>query len=92
MYVETELVQSNNIAKISSIYGDREEGRERRLPGLLYADDLVLCVESHEDLRTMVGCFVEMCRRGPKVNACKSKVMMLNEEEGLKYEVHVDGK
>ena len=27
----------------------QEEGRECRLPGLLYADDLVLCGESEED-------------------------------------------
>ena len=29
----------------------QEEGREYRLPGLLYADDLVLCGELEEDLR-----------------------------------------
>ena len=34
--------------------------RERRLPGLLYADDLVLYGDSEEDLRAMVGCFVEV--------------------------------
>ena len=39
--------------------GDGEEGREWRLPGLLYADDLVLSVESEKDLRTMVARFVE---------------------------------
>ena len=32
-----------------------EDGREWRLPGLLYADDLVLHGESEEDLRVMVG-------------------------------------
>ena len=32
-----------------------EDGREWRVPGLLYADDLVLCSESEEDLRMMVG-------------------------------------
>ena len=32
-----------------------------------------------------------MCRRGLKVIAGKSKVMVLNGEEGLKCEVHVDG-
>ena len=42
--------------------GDRKEGREWRLPGLLYADDLVLCDESEEDLPVMVGRFVEVCR------------------------------
>ena len=30
-----------------------EDGREWRLLGLLYADDLVLCGESKEDLRVM---------------------------------------
>ena len=44
--------------------GDEKEGSEihggweRRLPGLLYADDLVLYGES-ENLRVMVGQFVE---------------------------------
>ena len=33
-----------------------------------------------------------MCRRrGLKFNACKSKMMVLNGEEGLECEVHVDG-
>ena len=37
---------------------------EGRLPGLLYADDLVLCGESEEDLlRAMMGWFAEACRR-----------------------------
>ena len=36
--------------------------------------------------------FVEVCRRrGLKVNAGKSKVMILNGEEGFECEVHVDG-
>ena len=49
-----------------------EEGREWILFGLLYEDDLVLCGELEEDLRAMVGCFVEVCRRrGLKVNAGK---------------------
>ena len=69
-----------------------EEGRERRLPSILYADDLVLCGELEEDLRTMMRRFVELPRRrGLKVNADKSKVMVLDGEEGLKCEVHVDG-
>ena len=33
---------------------DKEEGREWRLPGLLYADDLVLFGELEENLRVMV--------------------------------------
>ena len=58
------------------------------MPGLLYADYLVLCGESEEDLRVMVGQFAEVCRRrGLKFNAGKSKVMVLNGEEGLVCEV-----
>ena len=34
-----------------------ENGGNRRLPGLLYTDDLVLCGESEEKLRVMVGRF-----------------------------------
>ena len=65
---------------------------EGRLPGLLYADDLVLCGESEEDLRTMVGWFVEVCiRKGVKVNGGRSKVMALNGEERLECDVYVDG-
>ena len=61
-----------------------ENRREWRLLGLLYADDLVLCDESEENLRVMVGRFAEVCkRRGLKVSARKSKVMVLNGEEGL---------
>ena len=68
------------------------DGRDWKLPGLLYADDLVLCGESEEDLRGMVGQFAEVCRRrGMKVSAGKSMVMVLNEEEELKCGVHVDG-
>ena len=37
-------------------------GREWRLPGLLYVDDLVLCGESEEDLMVMLGWFTEVCR------------------------------
>ena len=47
----------------------QEEGREWRLPGLLYADDLVLYGKLEEDLKAMVGCFVDVCRRrGLSVN------------------------
>ena len=59
----------------------------------MYADDLVLCGESEEDLRAMMGRFADLCRRrGMKVSSGKSKVMVLNREEGLECEVHVDGK
>ena len=62
------------------------------MPGLLYAYDLVLCGESEEDLRVMVGRFAEVCRRrGLKVNAGKSNMMVLKGEESLEYEVYVDG-
>ena len=48
----------------------------------MYADDLVLCGESEEDLKVMVGRFAEVCRRrGLKINAEKSKVISLNGEE-----------
>ena len=40
-----------------------EDGRKCRLPGFLYVDDLVLCFESEEDLRVMLGRFAEVCRR-----------------------------
>ena len=40
----------------------------------LYAADLVLCSESEEDLRAMVGHFFEVCRRrGLKVNAVRAR-------------------
>ena len=48
----------------------------------LYADDLFLCGELENDLGAIVGL---------KFNAGKSKVMVLNREEGLECEVHEDG-
>ena len=40
----------------------------------------------------MVGRFADVCRkRGQTDNEGKRKVMVLNVEEGLKCEVHVDG-
>ena len=58
-----------------------EEGREWRLPGLLYAGDSVLGGDLEEVLRVMVKRFAEMCRRRRlKFNAGKSKVMVLSEE------------
>ena len=58
----------------------------------MYAYDLVFCGESEEDLKAMVGHFVEVCRRrGLKVNAGKNKVMVLGGEEGLECEVCIDG-
>ena len=61
-----------------------QEGIEWRLPGLLYADD------SEEDLRVMVERLVEACRSSSlEVNAGRSKVMVLNGEEGLECQVHM---
>ena len=58
----------------------------------MYADDLVLCGELEEDLRAMVGRFFQVCRRRElKVNVGKGKVMVMNREERLECEVHVDG-
>ena len=68
-----------------------EEGREWRLPGLWNAGDLVLCGESGENLRVMVGRYGGVCRRrGLNVKAGKSKVMVMNGEEVLECEVRVD--
>ena len=68
-------------------------GREWRLPDLLYTDNMVLCGELEEDLRVMVERFIKVCRRrGLKVNAGKSKEILLGGEEGLECEVCVDGK
>ena len=68
--------------------GYGEEKREWRLPGLLYAEDLLLCDESEEDLRVMERCFVEVCRRRSlKVNAGKNKVMVLSGEEGYSWDM-----
>ena len=50
------------------------------------------CVGLQENLRVMVEWFVEVCRRrGLKINAGKSKMIVLNGEEELECEVHVDG-
>ena len=57
----------------------------------MYADDLVLFGESEEDLKVVMGCFVEVCRgRGLRVDPDKSKVMVLGGEEGLECVIHVD--
>ena len=45
---------------------------------------LVLCGKLEEDLRLLVGCFVEVCRRRElKVNAGRSMLMVLGKEYGL---------
>ena len=56
----------------------QDEIREWRLPGFLYAEDLVLCGESEEELRAIVGRFIEVITRsGLKINVSKSKVKFL---------------
>ena len=56
-----------------------EKGREWKLPGLLCANDFVLCGEWEEDLRAILGRFLEVCRRRVlKVNAGKWRVMVLS--------------
>ena len=63
------------------------ERREWRLP----TDDSVLYGELEKALKVMVF-LVELCRRrGLKVNADKSNVMVLGGEEGLECEIYVDG-
>ena len=48
----------------------QEGGREWRLPGFLYADDLVLCGESEEDLRVILERFIKVCKRRSE-NQCR---------------------
>ena len=51
------------------------------MSGFLYADDLVLCGESEDYLRVMVGYFVEVRKRmGLKVIVDESMMMMLGRE------------
>ena len=62
------------------------------LPGLLDADDIILCGESEEDLKAILELFVEVCRKkGRKVNADEINVIVLGVEKGLKWEICVDG-
>ena len=52
---------------------------------------MVLCGESEEDLKAIMGRFIEVCRRrGLKGNVGKSKVMLLDVEEGLECEICAD--
>ena len=60
-----------------------KEIREWRLLGLLHVDVLVLCGKLEEDLMTILGRLVEVCRkRCLTVNTCKNKVILLKREEG----------
>ena len=66
--------------------GRREESKDC-LASCMQMNDLVLWGES-EDLRSIVGGLIKVCRkRGLRVNAGKSKVMVLGGEEGLECEV-----
>ena len=66
-------------------------GSRTRLPGLLYADDLVLRGESKEDLRKWWDSLLRCVGEEDKVRAGKNKMMVLNGEDGLECEVYVDG-
>ena len=67
-----------------------EDERELRWLGLLYADDLVLCGESEEHLRVMVGQFADV--EGEDWKSMQVRVSdILNGELGLEHEVHLDG-
>ena len=56
----------------NTYFKHRSFGREWRLPASL---DLVLCGESEEYLKAIVGRFAEVCkRRGLKVNAGKERM------------------
>ena len=49
----------------------QEEGRDWGLPSLLCVDDLALCGESEEDLRSVVGRFIEVCRKKRSESQCR---------------------
>ena len=58
-----------------------EEGREWRLPGLLYTVNLVWGGEYEEDSKVMVGRFIKVYRKkGLKGKADESNMMVLGVE------------
>ena len=70
------------------------EGREGRLPGLLYADDLVIFgvffCKPEQDMKVMMERFVGVCRRiDMKTNANKSKVMSARWRGEIGGRIHV---
>ena len=67
-----------------------EEVGEWRLDDVLYVDLLVLVGKLEQDLKLMVECFVEICKRCLKVNVDKSEMIVLDGEEGLECEISVD--
>ena len=69
-----------------------EEGKNWRLLGLLYVDNMVLCDAQEEDPKTMMGRFVDVCRRmNLKINVDKRKTKVFGEEERSVCEVFVNG-
>ena len=70
-----------------------EVEREWKLIGFLCGDDLVLCSELEKNPRLMKGRLFVICKRGGlRVNADKSKVMVLEWEAELVGQVTVDRK
>ena len=68
-----------------------ENGREFRVPCLLYADDLALCSESEPNLRRLVERFGRVCKiKGMKANVDKSKIMVVS-EENTQCQIMFDG-
>ena len=56
----------------------------------MYADGLVLCGESEEEMRVMTHRLLIVCKRCvPNVNANKVKLMVLGGEEGTVREISV---
>ena len=68
------------------------ESKEWEIYKLLYADDTVLIADSEEQLQKMVNVFGKVCwRRKLKVNAAKSKVMVMSRDGGYGVDVFLDG-
>lgn len=65
---------------------------EWTLSDLLYADDLVLVGENESELKLMIESFDKVCiRRGMRVNADKSKVMVFGGEDGSVCDIRIGG-
>ena len=66
---------------------------EWRISDLLYADDVAFVAESGSELNEMVNKFNRVCiRRGLKINADKSKVLIVGGREDEGHVVSLDGK
>ena len=64
-------IYMDTVMKEVKIEMEGRGGREQRLHGLLYADKLILCGESEEDLKAMVGSFIEVCRKKRSESQCR---------------------